>query len=118
MLGVTKKGSDWEIGTKFNYFGAGYYTAGFQFMNNDRMEYLLNTRFNAWKKKVNVVASIGERFGNLSRTAGPDRTKQLIANVNVFTQFNDHFSLNSSLTILDLTVREFPDTKALAMSLV
>lgn len=96
MLGITKKGSDWEIGTKFNYLGAGYYTAGFQFMNNDKIEYLINTRFNAWKKKMNVVASIGERFGNLSHTAGPDRNKQLIANVNVFTQFNDQFSVNAS----------------------
>lgn len=96
MLGIVKKGKDWEIGTKFNYYGAGYYTAGYQFMNNDRMEYLLNTRFNAWKKKMNVIASIGERFGNLSRTAGPDLSKQIIANVNVFTQFNDKFSLNTS----------------------
>lgn len=96
MMGIAKKGKDWEIGTKFNYYGAGYYTAGFQYMNNDRMEYLLNTRFNAWKKKMNVVASIGERFGNLSRTSGPDLTSQIIANINVFTQFSDHFSLNTS----------------------
>ena len=60
------------------------------------MEYLLNTRFNAWAKKMNVVASIGERFGNLSRVSGPDLTKQIIANVNVFTQFNDRFSMNAS----------------------
>lgn len=96
MLGISKKGKDWEIGTKFNYYGAGYYTAGYQFMNNDRVEYLVNTRFNVWKKKMNVVASIGERFGNLSHVSGPDLTKQIIANVNVFTQFNDHFSLNTS----------------------
>ena len=95
MLGIAKKGSDWEIGTKFNYYGAGYYTAGFQFMTNDKMEYLLNTRFNAWKKKMNIVGSIGERYGNLSRTAGPDLTKQIIANINVFTQFTDQFSMNA-----------------------
>ncbi|MCX6222533.1 MAG: hypothetical protein NTZ69_16300 [Bacteroidia bacterium] len=95
-LGILKKGKDWEIGTKFNYYGAGYYTAGYPFMNNDRMEYLLNTRFNAWQKKMNIVASIGERFGNLSRVSGPDLTKQIIANVNVFTQFNDRFSMNAS----------------------
>lgn len=96
MLGIVKKGSDWEIGGKFNYYGAGYYTAGFPFMTNDRMEYLVNTRFNAWKKKINVVGSIGERFGNLSHTSGPDPTKQFIANVNVFTQFTERFSLNTS----------------------
>ena len=95
MLGIDKKGKDWEIGTKFNYYGAGYYTAGYPYMNNDKMEYLVSTRFNAWKKKMNVVGSIGERFGNLSRTAGPELTKQIIANVNVFTQFNDQFSMNA-----------------------
>jgi len=94
MLGIGKKGKDWEIGAKFNYYGAGYYTAGFPFMSNDRMEYLGNTRFNAWKKKINVVASIGERLGNLSHTAGPGTTNQIIANVNAFTQFTDKFSLN------------------------
>jgi hypothetical protein len=96
MAGITKKGKDWEIGTKFNYYGAGYYTAGYPFMNNDRMEYLVNTRFNAWKNKMNVVASLGERFGNLSRVSGPDLTKQIIANINLFTQFNDRFSVNAS----------------------
>ena len=94
MLGIAKKGKDWEAGAKFNYYGTGYYTSGYPFMNNDRMEYLANTRFNAWKKKANVVASIGQRFGNLSRTSGPDLSKQIIANVNVFTQFNERFTLN------------------------
>lgn len=96
MLGLTKKGKDWEVGAKFDYYGAGYYTAGYPFMNNDRMEYLLNSRFNAWKKKMNIVASIGQRFGNLSHTSGPKITKQIIANANVFTQFTDKFSLNAS----------------------
>lgn len=94
ILAIAKKGKDWEIGTKFKYLGAGYFTAGYPFMNNDLIDYLINTRFNIWKKKTNVVASIGERFGNLSHTSGPDHTKQIIANVNVYTQFNDRFSLN------------------------
>lgn len=94
MLGIDKKGKDWELGGKFNYYGAGYFTAGYPFMTNDRIEYLANTRFNAWKKKINVVASGGDRLGNLSHLSGPRTTNQLIANVNVFTQFTDKFSLN------------------------
>lgn len=94
MFGLSKKGKEWEIGTKFNYYGAGYYTAGYPFMNNDKMEYLVNTRFNAFKKKTNVVASIGQRFGNLSRISGPNLTKQIIANLNAFTQFSEKLSLN------------------------
>jgi hypothetical protein len=42
------------------------------------------------------VASIGQRFGNLSRISGPSLTKQIIANVNVFTQFNERLSMNMS----------------------
>lgn len=96
MLGLAKKGADWEVGAKFNYYGAGYYTAGYPFMQNDRSEYLVNTRFNALKKKMNVVASLGQRFGNLSKIAGPSLTKQIIANVNILTQFSDHFTLTTS----------------------
>jgi hypothetical protein len=96
ITGITKKGKDWEIGGKVAYYGAGYYTAGYQFLSSDRLEYSINTRFNAWKKKTNVVASIGQRFGNWNYTSGPNRTKQIIANANVFTQFNDHFSMNIS----------------------
>jgi hypothetical protein len=96
MLGLAKKGKDWEIGAKFNYYGAGYYTAGYPYMINDKVEYLANTRFNAWKKKINVVASLGQRFGNMSKVSGPNITKQLISNINVFTQFTERFSLNAS----------------------
>lgn len=96
ILAIAKKGKDWEVGAKFNYYGAGYYTAGYPFMSNDRVEYLANTRFNAWRGKINMVASMGERVGNLSRTLGTNLTRQIIANINLLTQFTDHFSLNTS----------------------
>lgn len=94
--GIVKKGKDWEIGGKMSYYGAGYYTAGYNFLANDRLEYLMNTKFNAFKKKTNVVAAIGQRFGNWNYTSGPNRTRQIIANANVFSQFNEHFTLNIS----------------------
>ncbi|MES2276361.1 MAG: hypothetical protein V4592_10085 [Bacteroidota bacterium] len=94
MLGISKKGKDWEAGAKVNYYGAGYYTAGYPFMNNDKIEYLGNTHFNTWKKKINIVASLGDRLGNLSHTSGTGTTSQLIANINAYTQFTDKFSLN------------------------
>ena len=94
LAGVSKKGKDWEVGTKFSYYGPGYYAAGYPFLQADRLEYLVNTKFNAFKKKTNVVASIGQRFGNWNYTSGPSRTSQIIANVNAFTQFNDRFSVN------------------------
>lgn len=114
MLGIAKKGKDWEAGAKFNYYGAGYYTAGYPFMVNDRMEYLANTRFNVWKKKTNVVASIGQRFGNLSRISGPSLTKQIIANVNVFTQFNDRFSMNANFNNFGFNIPGFLGYKSVS----
>jgi hypothetical protein len=43
---------------------------------------------------MNIVANLGQRFGNWSNPA--NRTRQIIANTNIFTQFNEHFSLNAS----------------------
>ncbi len=96
IAGITKQGKDWELGGKISYYGAGYYTAGYSYMGNDRLEYTLNTRFNAWTKKMNVVAALGQRFGNWNHTVSGSRTSQIIANVNVFTQVTDHFSMNIS----------------------
>ena len=92
--GFGKKGKDWDVGASMKWLGAGYNTMGYPFVQNDRLEYTVNTRFNAWKKKINVTANIGQRFGNWS-TPG-SRTTQIIANANVFAQFNDHFSVNAN----------------------
>jgi hypothetical protein len=94
QAGFGKKGKDWDIGASMKWLGAGYSTMGYPFVQNDRLEYTLNTKFNAFKKKTNVVASVGQRFGNWSNTA--NRTSQIIANINVFTQFNEHFSANAN----------------------
>ncbi len=96
QAGFGKKGRGWDVGATAKWLGAGYYTMGYPFTQNDRLEYAINTRFNAWKNKMNVTASLGQRFGNWSKTTTPNRTKQIIANANVFAQFNDHFSLNAS----------------------
>lgn len=94
QAGFGKKGKDWDIGVSTKWLGAGYYSMGYPYTQNDRLEYTFNTRFFAWKKKLNVVANIGQRFGNQSTPS--NRTRQLLANANVFAQFNDHFSLNTS----------------------
>ena len=96
-LDIGKKSTNFDIGVKSKYIGAGFQTTGYPYLQPDRFEYTLDTRFNAWKNKdgsfkMNVVASIGQRVNNVSNTAA--RASQFIANVNWFTQFNDHFSLN------------------------
>jgi hypothetical protein len=94
QLSIGKKSTNFDIGLSTKYIGAGFQLSGYPYMQPDRLDYTLNTRFNAWKNKTNVVASIGQRVNNLSSTT--TKATQLIANVNWFTQFNDKFSLNLS----------------------
>jgi hypothetical protein len=90
-----KKSSNFDIGFGTKYIGSGFQLTGYPYLQPDRFEYTVNTRFNAWKNKSNVVASIGQRYNNVSGSGGPV-AKQIIGMLNWFTQFNDKFSLNVS----------------------
>ncbi len=91
---VGKKGKKLDLGVMVKYLGAGFQTIGYPFLQSDRLDYTLNTRINAWKNKMNIVASIGQRVNNVNNTAL--KAKQFIGNLNWFTQFSDKFSLNVS----------------------
>ncbi|MEQ1553574.1 MAG: hypothetical protein ABL929_05310 [Ferruginibacter sp.] len=93
-LSFGKKSTNFDLGMGAKYVGAGFQLPGYPYMQPDKFDYTINTRFNAWKNKSNVVASIGQRFNNVSGSA--PQTKQLIGMLNWFTQFNDKFSLNVS----------------------
>ncbi len=98
--GLGKKSTNFDIGFKTKYLGAGFITMGYPYQQPDRLDLTLNTRFNAWKDKdknykMNVVASIGNRVNNMSGTLG-SRANQFLGNLNWFTQFNNHWSLNVS----------------------
>jgi hypothetical protein len=94
QLAVGKKSTNFDIGLSTKYIGAGFQLPGYPYMQPDRFDYTVNTRFNAFKNTTNVVASIGQRINNLSNTT--TKATQLIANLNWFTQFNDKLSLNVS----------------------
>jgi hypothetical protein len=87
-----KKSKNFDIGLMVKYLGAGFQTAGYPFMQNDRLDYTLNTKINAWKNKMNIVASLGRRVNNVNNTAL--KANQFIGNLNWFTQFSDMFGLN------------------------
>jgi hypothetical protein len=91
-LNFGKKLKTFEIGLSSKYLGAGFVTPGYPFMQPDRLDYTINTRFNAWKNKMNIVASAGQRVNNLSSTT--TKATQFLGNLNWFTQFNDKFNLN------------------------
>jgi hypothetical protein len=89
---IGKKSSKFDIGVMAKYLGAGFQTTGYPYLQPDRIDYTVNTRILAWKNKMNVVASLGQRVNNVSNTAL--KAKQFIGNLNWFTQFDDHWSLN------------------------
>ena len=94
---IGKKSKNFDIGLTSKYLGAGFQTVGYPYLQPDRLDYTVNTRFNAWKDsnnnyKMNVVASLGQRVNNVSNTAL--KAKQFIGNLNWFTQFNEHWNLN------------------------
>jgi hypothetical protein len=92
QVAVGRKSDNFDIGVGAKYIGAGFQTTGYPYLQPDRVDYTLNTRFNAWKKKINVVASLGRRVNNVRNTAL--KASQFIGNLNWFTQFNEHWSLN------------------------
>lgn len=87
-----RKTTAWELGAKVKYLGAGFQTLGYPFMQPDRFDYTLDTKFKAWKKKMSINASVGQRVNNISNTT--TRSRQFIGNINWFTQFNDAWNLN------------------------
>lgn len=92
QLSAGRKSKNFDIGVMAKYIGAGFQTVGYPYLQPDRVDYTLNTRFNAWKNKMNVVASAGRRVNNVRNTAL--KASQFIGNLNWFTQFNEHWSLN------------------------
>jgi hypothetical protein len=93
MLSIGKKGKNFDIGLGTKYLGAGFQTTGYPFMQPDRFDLTLNTRLNFMKNnKSNLIASVGRRVNNVSKTS--NRSQQFIGNINWFTQFSDAFSLN------------------------
>jgi hypothetical protein len=93
---ISKKKKNYEVGFSGRWIGAGYTSMGYPFVLNDRLEYSVNSKMNLWKNKVNVIANIGQRFGNWSRSIGNNRNTQLLANMNVNAQFSNDFNINMS----------------------
>ncbi len=90
-FGIGKKLKTFEIGLATKFLGAGFITPGYPFQQPDRLDYTVNTKFNAWQNKMNIVASAGQRINNLSTNS---RAAQFLGNLNWFTQFNEKWNLN------------------------
>lgn len=89
---VGKKSTDLDLSFTSKYIGAGFQTMGYPYLSPDHWDNTINTRFNAWKHKINVTGSAGIRINNMSSTSL--QSQQFIGNLNWYTQFNEHFGLN------------------------
>ena len=65
---------------------------GYPYLSPDHWDNTINTRFTAWKNKMNVVGSVGIRTNNISSTSL--KSQQFIGNLNWYTQFSEHLGLN------------------------
>ena len=92
QMAIGKKSKNFDIGLNGRFFSKGYYTAGYPYLQNDRLEYTVSTRLSSKDNKYIFNGDIGKRITNWSGA----RNKQLIANTNIFAQFNEQFSLNAS----------------------
>lgn len=89
-----RKSENFDIGYSTRYIGKRFRTTGYPYMQPDHWDNTIDTRFNAWERKINVVASMGIRTNNISDTAL--KSDQFLGNINWFTQFTNNFSLNLS----------------------
>ena len=89
---IGKKSKQFDIGLNGRFFSKGYYTAGYPYLQNDRLEFTVSTRLSSKDNKYIFNGDIGRRFTNWSGA----RNKQLIVNTNFFAQFTEQFSLNAS----------------------
>lgn len=89
---IGRKSKNFDIGLRSRFFSKGYYTAGYPFLQNDRLEYTISTRISSKDYKYIFNGDVGQRITNWSGA----RNKSLIVNSNLFAQFTEQFSLNAS----------------------
>lgn len=89
---VGRKSKHFDIGLNGRFFSKGYYTAGYPYLQNDRLEFTISARLSSKDNKYIFNGDIGRRFTNWSGA----RNKSLIVNSNIFAQFTEQFSLNAS----------------------
>jgi hypothetical protein len=91
---------DWKtdqmgLGLEVRYIGPGFEPVGFRAMERDIIDYNLKSNFNFFNKKVIVNGTTGIRTNNLQNTT-LQSTRRFIANLNLFAQVSEAFSLNSN----------------------
>lgn len=88
-------GSNWKsfgITITGRYYGDGYVSLGYPYLQTDRAEVTLDPRFILFKSKMQLSGSIGKRVNNLSGIRAATTT-QTIGSMNMNTQISEKLSL-------------------------
>ena len=95
ITSLTYHNKSFSIGGEYRYIGPGYLFVGYRNQETDLKDYRINTSARLAKNKVNVKATFGIRQNNIKNTK-LSTNKRFIANINVFSQINEQFSLSAT----------------------
>lgn len=87
------KSTSFSIGGEVLYLGAGFVPAGYRYIENDLIDYKLNTKFKLFKKSTTFRSSVGIRKNNISNTKA-QTSNRFIINTSIFSRVTNNFSFN------------------------
>ncbi len=114
VLSFYKEGRFFSLKLSGKYIGDGFVPLGYPFMQTDRLDLTLDPRFNLFKEKVQLSASVGKRINNLSEARGAT-TSQLLASANLTWQCTERLSISSSFSNFDFRNTVSNDTLKVEM---
>jgi len=92
---VNWKSDQVGLGLEVRYIGPGFEPVGFRAMERDLIDYNVRSDIKLFQNKLMVRATTGIRTNNLQNTT-TESTQRFIANVSLFAQISDAFSLNAN----------------------
>ncbi len=97
ILTIGYDGKQFGLKAVGKYYGDGYVSLGYPFMQTDRMEVTLDPRFSLFNHKVNISGGIGERLNNLTQTRGAT-SSAIIGYANISVQATKDLNLSGNFS--------------------
>jgi len=98
LASIVTFGSNWKnfgLTATGRYYGDGYVSLGYPYLQTDRAEVTIDPRFILFKSKMQLSGSIGKRVNNLSGIRAATTT-QTIGSMNINMQFSEKLSLSAT----------------------
>lgn len=109
IVAFGKNGKIFSIKTVGKYYGDGFVSLGFPFLQTDRFEVTIEPKVNLFKNKVNYSSAIGRRINNLSGTMSTT-TAQIIGNANISILFSKRLSIVADYSNFGIRNNQSNDT--------